>query len=350
MYPITTPSGVVVEPPQGRCWKNLEEVYLQYLKEGRLWFGADGKGVPRQKTYLFERNGKIGWSWWPNSEVGHNQEATQELRNLLQSPSFDFPKPVRLLKRIVALAAKDDDIIMDFFSGSATTAHAVMQLNAEDGGNRRFILVQLPEACDEKSEAYRAGYRNICEIGKERIRRAGVQLMESVTSGVGSLRGDGWGCGMPETPEEWDYAIGSVLDIGFRVFKLDSSNLKEWNAAPITGEQVELLTDRMNEMTQRVKPDRTDMDMVCEIMLKLGVPLTYAVDKLDIGGKAVYTVGDDSLLLICLAPDVVPEDIEAMSDYAPAKVIISRESFADDTAMANAYYILRDRGIELKLV
>ncbi len=239
---------------------------------------------------------------------------------------------------------------MDFFSGSATIAHAVMQLNAEDGGNRRFILVQLPEACDDKSEAYKAGYKNICEIGKERIRRAGMQLMQSVTSGVGSLRGTGWGCGMPNTPAEWDYAIGNILDIGFRVFKLDSSNLKEWNAAPVQGEQVELLTDRMNEMTQRVKPDRTDMDMVCEIMLKLGVPLTYTVNKLDIGGKAVYTVGDDSLLLICLAPDVVPEDIEAMADYAPAKVIISRESFADDTAMANAYYILRDRGIELKLL
>lgn len=332
MYAITTPSGVVVYPPQGRCWKNLEEVYLQYLKEGRLWFGSDGSGVPRQKTYLSERNGKIGWSWWPNSEVGHNQEATQELRSLLETPSFDFPKPVRLLKRIVALASKDDDIVLDFFSGSATTAHAVMQLNAEDGGNRRFILVQLPEACDEKTEAYKAGYKNICEIGKERIRRAGIKLTES---------GEQMKIGEEAKPP---------LDIGFRVFKLDSSNLKEWDTTVPESEHVEFFYNRMNDMVHRVKPNRTDMDMVCEIMLKLGVPLTNTVDKLDIGGKAVYTVNDNSLMLICLAPGLAPEDVEKMADYTPARVVISRDAFVDDTAIANTYYILRDRGIELKLV
>lgn len=332
MYSITTPSGVVVQPPKGRCWKNLVEVYNQYLKEGRLWFGADGNGVPRQKTYLFERNGKTGWTWWPNSEVGHNQEATQELRNLLEIPAFDFPKPVRLLKRMVALATRDNDIILDFFSGSATTAHAVMQLNAEDGGNRRYILVQLPEVCDENSEAYKAGYKNICEIGKERIRRSGKKLTE--TNGQMQL-GD---------------AEKEPFDIGFKVYKLDTSNLKTWDSTPIENDQLDILYDRMNQMISRVKPDRSDMDMVSEIMLKLGVPLTYPVGRTELNGKAVYAISADCLLLICLAGNIQPADVDAMADYAPAKVIIARDSFTDNTAMANAYYILRDKGIELKLV
>jgi len=369
MYSITTPSGVVVAPPKGRCWKNLEDVYWQYLNEGRLWFGADGKGVPRQKTYLSERNGKIGWTWWPNSEVGHNQEATQELRNLLELPVFDFPKPVRLLKRIIALASKDNDIVLDFFSGSATTAHAVMQLNAEDGGNRKFIMVQLPELCDEKSEAYKAGYKNICEIGKERIRRAGAKTKNTtheitITQEI-----------TPDTSDEpcvdtsefhfdrhfhekykgemkldMKTLAPNSVDVGFRVFKLDTSNLKTWDSKPIADDDLPTLYDRMNGIINRVKTDRTDMDMACEVMLKLGVPLTYSITQVKINGKATYSVGDDCILLICLAENVLPEDVEQMTEYAPAKVIIARDSFANDTAMANAYYILRDKGIELKLV
>ena len=357
MYSITTPSGVVVHPPQGRCWKNLEDVYMQYLNEGRLWFGADGKGVPRQKTYLSERNGKIGWTWWPNSEVGHNQEATQELKNLMERPSFDFPKPVRLIKRIIALASKDNDIILDFFSGSATTAHAVMQLNAEDGGSRRFIMVQLPEVCDEKSEAFKAGYKNICEIGKERIRRAGKKVWLDL--GGSAALDLAMAVTFDSLEEEMNERVerkldtAASLDRGFRVFKLDSSNLKTWDATPIApreGDVIGELADRMNAMIHRVKPDRSNLDMVFEIMLKLGVPPTYAISEVSINGKTAYSVGEDCLLLICLAPDVRPEDVEQMAEYAPAKAIISRDSFADDTALSNAWYILRDRGVELKLV
>ncbi len=183
-----------------------------------------------------------------------------------------------------------------------------MQINAEDGGTRRFIMVQLPEVCDETSEAYKAGYKNICEIGKERIRRAGAQI-----------------------------AAG---DTGFRVFKLDSSNLKTWDATPIEGEALGTLYERMNAMVHRVKQDRSDLDMVFEVMLKLGVPPTYAVTPVTINGKTAYSVGEDCLLLICLAPDIRPEDVEQMAEYAPAKGILSRESFADDTAMSNAFYIL----------
>lgn len=243
---------------------------------------------------------------------------------------FNYPKSTDLLKIILNSTQYNDDIILDFFSGSATTAHAVMQLNAEDGGNRQFIMVQLPEVCDEKSEAYKAGYKNICEIGKERIRRAGKKILEENNQ---------------MTLEDKEQ-----LDIGFKVFKLDSSNLKTWDNTPVTAEQLDLLYERMNNMIHRVKSDRSDLDMVCEIMLKLGVPLTYSITAVEINGKTAYSIGDDCLLLICLAEDVQPEDIEQMAEYAPAKLIISRESFVDDTAMANAHYILKDHGVELKLV
>ena len=333
MYKITTPGGAEYYPPAGTCWKNVEEVYLQQAAEGRFWYGTDGKGMPRRKTYLAEKQGRNMWTWWPNSEVGHTQEATKEIKSLFaDAPNiFDFPKPTRLLKRMVSIASKNDDIILDFFSGSATTAHAVMQVNAGDGGNRHFILVQLPELCDEKSEAHKAGYKNICEIGKERIRRAGKKILEEHTQ---------------VTMEE----DKQPLEVGFRVFKLDTSNLKTWDATPIEDEQLDLLYQRMNTMIHRVKPERTDLDMIYEIMLKLGVPLTYSVTSFSVNNKTVYGVGDDYLLLVCLAEDVRPEDVEQMTEYAPAKIIISRDSFADDTAMANAYYILRDHGIELKLV
>lgn len=334
MYKITTPSGAEYYPPSGTCWKNVEEVYLQQAAEGRFWYGSDGLGMPRRKTYLNEKDGRNMWTWWPNSEVGHTQEATKELKALFPENAsvFDYSKPTRLIKRMLSISAKDDDIILDFFSGSATTAHSVMQLNAEDGGNRKYILVQLPEVCDEKSEAAKAGFVNICEIGKERIRRAGKKLTES----NGQMQiGDN---------------EKSPLDVGFRVFKLDSSNLQTWDATPVDELRMEDLLNRMNTMINRVKADRSDLDMVCEVMLKLGVPLTYSVNKVAVNAKTAYTVGDDCLLLVCLAADITPEDVEAMAEYVPAKVIISRDSFANDTAMANAYYILRDRGIELKLL
>ena len=295
---------------------------------GDIWFAKDETTQPSSIKYLKDVSKML-----LRTIISLKSDGGVELEDIFGEKSyFSNPKPTSLLTLLINSIEEKDCIVLDFFSGSATTAHAVMQLNAEDGGNRQFIMVQLPEVCDEKSEAYKAGYKNICEIGKERIRRAGKKLTETD--------------GQIKLGEE----AKQPLDVGFKVYKLDSSNLKTWDAAPIADDDLLTLYNRMNGMIHRVKPDRTDLDMVYEIMLKLGVPLTYSVQKIDLNGKSAYTVGEDCLLLICLAENVQPEDVEMMAEYAPAKIIISRDSFADDTAMSNAYYILRDKQIELKLV
>lgn len=331
MYDVIHPiTGKICKKPVSGWRYPTPERLQEEIAKGHVVFGKDETTVPRVRMNLFEADKEVLRS----VHFSYAQTATNEFVKIFDGKRvFENPKSVDDIKKLVEyITAKiDGDIILDFFSGSATTAHAVMQLNAEDGGNRRFILVQLPELCDEKSEAYKAEYKNICEIGKERIRRAGKKVLEEHAQ---------------VTMEE----DKQPLDVGFRVFKLDTSNLKTWDATPIEDEQLDLLYQRMNTMIHRVKPERTDLDMIYEIMLKLGVPLTYSVTPFSINNKTVYGVGDDCLLLICLAENVQPEDLEQMTEYAPAKIIISRDSFADDTAMANAYYILRDHGIELKLV
>ena len=328
IHPITGKPCKI--PSRGWVYPNPTRMQEE-IQNGRVVFGKDESTTPKIRTNLFEQDKEVLRS----VHFSYAQTATQEFIKLFDGARiFDNPKNTSDIAKIVGYVSspKDEDIILDFFSGSATTAHAVMQLNAEDGGNRRFILVQLPEVCDEKSEAYKAGYKNICEIGKERIRRAGKKLTETKN---GQLSMDG---------------ENAPLDIGFKVFKLDSSNMKLWDTTPIDEANADELTERMNQMVRRIKPERSDLDMVYEVMLKLGVPLTFPVQRLDINGKPVYEVGEDCLLLICLAEFVEPEDVEAMADYAPAKMIMSRDCFTTDTAMANAHYILRDRQIELKLV
>ena len=330
IHPVTGKPCKV--PPSGWRFPTLERMQ-EMIDNGLVVFREDHTEPPIRKSYLVRKMGRLSDEESIGKQVMGTYfyrsalQATNEVADLLGPRVFDYPKDREILMRLIRYmtSAQNSDIILDFFSGSATTAHAVMQLNAEDGGNRRFILVQLPEVCDEKSEAAKAGYANICEIGKERIRRAGKKLMQQVTSGVGNIKGEGYGCGMPTTKSEWETAIKEIVDVGFRVFKLDSSNLKTWDAAPID-------------------PQAGD------VIAKLGVPLDFPVTEVSVNGKTAYSVGEDCLLLVCLAPDIQPEDVEQMAEYAPAKAVISRDSFADDTAMANAWYILRDRGVDLKLV
>lgn len=262
-----------------------------------------------------------------------NDNAKKQLLELFEKAPFDYSKSVTLLEFLTAFSTKKNDIVLDFFSGSATTAHSVLKLNAADGEDRRFICVQLPEVCDEKSEAYKAGYKNICEIGKERIRRAGAKILEEYNSAQLQL-------GEEEK---------KPLDVGFKVFKLDTSNLKTWDSTPIGDNQLTLFYERLNSMIDTVKDDRTDMDVVYEVMLKMGITLDTPVTYIEVNGKIVYIVGE-FLLMVCLADNITAEDMEGMAAYAPAKIVCAESGFADDSALSNAHYILKDKNIELKLV
>lgn len=243
---------------------------------------------------------------------------------------FDNPKSKTLLMELIKLVRFDNgDIVLDFFSGSATTAHAVMQLNAEDGGNRKFIMVQLPEKTDEKSEAYKAGYQNICEIGKERIRRAGKQIMQSVTSGVGNLKGQGWGCGMPSTQSEWDYAIKNILDIGFRVLKCDSSNMKDVYYNPADYEQ-----SLFSTLEDNIKEDRTPEDLLFQVMLDLGILLSSKIEETVIEGKKVFNVAD-GFLIACFDENVTDETITAIAKQKPYYFVMRDSSMASDSVATN---------------
>ncbi len=336
-YPITI-NGIEVYPikedgTDGR-WRVGKDTAEELLQNGLLEL------VEKDGKYNVYRNFEAGISIIPYDtllleDIGTTAKGALSLKDLNMSKSFDYSKPIELIKHFIMLCMKDNDLILDFFSGSATTAHAVMQLNAEDGGNRRFIMVQLPELCDEKSEAYKAGYKTICDIGIERIRRAGDKILAE----------------KEEKDKQLSLSDGEPmpLDTGFKVFELDTSNLKTWDTAPVKPEDAQLVLDRMNTMFDRVKPDRTDLDMIYEIMLKMGFELTYPITEIDVQGKKAYVV-EDFLLLIFLAQSVTPEIVEELCEYAPGKLIIGKNSFDDATAMSNAYYICKDRDITLKLV
>lgn len=315
---------------------NISKPAFRYFKDEDMEKGGDRFGLIPVSTKL------------PDN-IGMTQDGTKEITELFNGKIFSFPKPVNYIKYYLnattSTSKQEENIILDFFSGSGTTAHAVMQLNAEDSGNRRFIMVQLPEITDVNSEAYQAGLKNICEIGKQRIRLAGAKIKADWEAEQAKKN-----AGLFAEQEEPQ----SPPDTGFKVFKLDTSNLKTWDATPVDqddAEQLELLLDRMNDMVDTIKSDRSDTDMVYEIMLKMGVPLTYSVTPVEIGGKTAYSIGDESLLLVCLQEGLTAEIIERMAeDYLPSKMILSEKCFADDTAMANAHYILKERDIELKLV
>jgi len=297
-----------------------------------------------RKDYLLSDDGESATtlikSMWYDSEM-NNDHGRKAVKELFGANVMDFPKPIELIKRAITTGATKDSIILDFFSGSATTAHAVMQLNAEDSGNRQFIMVQLPELTDEKSEAYKAGYINICEIGMDRIRRAGTKILAEWQEKRKQLSvGD---------EREESQSTSNPLDVGFKVFELDTSNLKTWDGTPIKHGQEQILLDRITNMGNRVKSDRTELDIVYEIILKTGFLLTHEIKFIEIQSKTAYVV-DDYLLLIFLADDITPEVVTELCDLAPGTLIISKNSFADASAMANAHYICQDKQIEMKFV
>ena len=249
---------------------------------------------------------------WKHQEVGHSQKASQDLKRLFDDKSvFTYPKPVELVQRLLELYTNSDSIVLDFFSGSATTAHAVMQLNAQDGGNRKFIMVQLPEVTDEKSEAFKAGYKNICEIGKERIRRAGDKI--KAEAGLTALN----------------------LDIGFRVLKLDDTNMNDVYYA--AGDYTQ---DLILQMESNIKPDRTDMDLLYGCLLEWGLPLSMPHTHEKIDGFTVHTYNDGDLIA-CFEERISEKAIREIASRKPLRAVFRDSSFSSSPEKINVFEIFK---------
>ena len=307
-YPIVSPTtGKEHYPPVNSHWRYARETIEKMLEENRIYFGKDGNALPNSKRFLQEiGQGIKPKSFWPYEEVGSNDSAKKEIRKLFpEGDLFPFPKPSTLVYRCCVLGTESDSIVLDFFSGSATTAHAVMQLNAEDGGKRKFIMVQLPEVCEDGTEAEQAGYKNICEIGKERIRRAGKRIKE-------------------ENP-----LAAASLDTGFRVFKLDSSNMKDVYYSPSETPQSDLLG-----RVDNIKEGRTPEDLLFQVMLEFGIPLSSKIKESVIAGKKVFNV-EDNYLIACFDDDVTEETITAIAKEKPQYVVLRDSGFKTDSVAAN---------------
>ena len=316
MYPIEY-KGVSIYPRKQWVWS--QERLQNAINNNEVEFNLqkDGTYSVRSKAYLRDENGKMRRGKPLSLMTGpFNQEGTKEIRSLFEGKSiFDFTKPTQLIKKFLSLQINDSDdtdfIVLDYFSGSATTAHAVMQLNSEDGGNRKFIMVQLPEKTDEKSEAFKAGYKNICEIGKERIRRAGKKIKEE----------------SPLTTQD--------LDTGFRVLKLDSTNMQDIYYSPKDISQADLFSQVDN-----VKPDRTGEDLLFQVMLELGATLDSKIETTTVAGKTIYNVAE-GYLVACFDPDVTDDVVKAIAQIQPAYAVLRDTSMKDDSTATNFEQIFK---------
>ena len=307
-YVLKAPNGKEHHLTSGRCWLYTEKVMAEMIADNRIWFGENGNNVPAIKKFLTEvKQGVACQTIWKYEDVGHSQDGKKELKALFpETVPFDTPKPTKLLERMLKITSEPDFICLDFFSGSATTAHAVMKLNAEDGGHRKFIMVQLPEKTDEKSEAYKAGYKNICEIGKERIRRAGRKIKEDA-----------------------GLTASADLDIGFRCLRLDESNMKPVYYTPDEVGQQDLFS-----LVDNVKEDRTPEDLLFQVMLDLGVLLSSPIEVKEIAGKKVFNVAD-GFLLACFDHDVTEDTVKAIAQMKPYYAVFRDSSMANDSVATN---------------
>ncbi len=307
VYEITTPSGRKCWPPKGRCWLYTKERYEEMVADNRIWFGEDGNNVPAPKRFLSEvKQGLTPMTIWKYTDVGHTQDSMRELRELFNGEKvFDYSKPIKLMKQLVRLYTKENDFVLDFFSGSASTAHAVIELNSEDCKNRRFLMVQLPEETSPKSDANKLGYKTICDIGKERIRRAGAKIKD-------------------ESP-----LTTSDLDTGFRVLKLDSTNMKDVYYNPTDYEMT-----LFDTLADNIKEDRTPEDLLFQVMLDLGVLLSSKIEESIIGGKKVFNVAD-GFLYACFDNDVSEDVITEIAKKTPYYFVMRDSSMANDSVATN---------------
>ena len=316
IYTITTPSGRIVNPPTGRSWRLSEKAFYERLKDNRIWFGSDGSAVPSIKRFLSElkKSGITPMTIWKYGEVGHSQDASKALKELFDNKMvFDYPKTVELIKRCIELYSRNDSIILDFFSGSATTAHAVMQLNAEDCGNRKYILVQLPEKTDPKSVAFKEGYKNICELGQERIRRASKKIIKDSYGNIGTDK----------------------LDIGFRVFKLDDSNMTNVFYSVDNYSQALL-----SNLESNIKSDRNNLDLLFGCLLEWGLPLSMPYNSEEIEGYTVHNYNNGDLIA-CFDEDIPDSVIKYIAKKQPLRAVFRDNSFADSPSKINVGEIFK---------
>ncbi|MDB0011506.1 site-specific DNA-methyltransferase [Crocinitomicaceae bacterium] len=327
IYPIVTPSGREVFPSDGNSWRFSREKLQELISDNRIWFGEKGDNVPRIKRFLSETNqGIVPISVWNHNEVGHTQSASQDLKKVFNGKAlFDYPKPVGLIYRTLELACNEQDIVLDFFSGSATTAEAIYKFKIDKKVHPRFVLVQLPEATDVKSNPYKEGYETISDLGKERIRRAAKKIAE-------------------ENPEK-----AKQIDLGFKVFKLDSSNIKSWDGNP------EELESSLWDAVTNIKDDRSEEDVLYEILLKYGLDLTLPIEDKTIESKTVFNVGFGALF-ICLADNITSKVAEGIGkwkeDLNPeiCRVIFKDTGFTD-VEKTNSVQTLKRFGItEIKSI
>jgi adenine-specific DNA-methyltransferase len=319
-FDIIAPNGNIIKAPDNG-WRWSEESICEKIKTGEIIFRNDGSSIIR-KIYLCEQDGRTPENIWNGDEFGTTRQANTEIKDIFEDVVFDTPKPTQLIKKMMSLFYSQKNIIVfDFFSGSATTAHAVMQLNAEDGGKRKYIMVQLPEQTDEKSEAYKAGYQNICEIGKERIRRAANKVKEEKRS---------------KTEKEGLFAnVEDTQDYGFRVYRLAESNMQDVYYRPQDYKQ-----ESMDMFADNIKPDRTADDLLTQVMLDWGLPLSYKIDQASINGKQVFRVAQDSLLA-CFDKGIDEAFAKEIAKEKPLRVVFRDSGFASDTAKINVQQLLK---------
>jgi adenine-specific DNA-methyltransferase len=312
--PYTFRNGVAWTPPAG-TFRRFNDESMRAMDVGNeIWFGADGKQMPSRKSFLSEiKDGVVPVTIWPYEQVGHNHEANNELKDLGLNGVFDNPKPSRLFKRAIYLASsiEKDDIILDFFAGSSTTASAVMLLNAEDGGARRFIMMQLPEPCDKASEAFKAGFASIAEVSKERIRRAGPKIKAS------------------------NATTAPNLDIGFRVLKVDTSNMADVYYTPDAVKQTDLVAH-----TDNIKSDRTPEDLLFQVLVDWGVDLSLPITQETIGEKEVFFV-DGNALAACFDPKVNEDLVKELAKRKPLRAVFRDSSYDNDSVKINVEQIFK---------
>ena len=334
-------TGKEFDVPRGKHWVYSQENLLTLVNDNQIWFGDDGNSFPRKKRFLSDvQDGRTPNTLWLCDEVGHNQTAARELKALFDDNKyFDFPKPVSYIQQMLLLGTSKESTILDFFSGSATTAHAVMQLNAEDGGHRKFIMVQIPEKCDEKSEAYKAGYKTICEIGKERIRRAGEKIR--IDLGGDAAINLFAATDNPDLEDKlckkFDEKMDRVknLDIGFRVLKLDDTNMKDVYYAPDDYDQ-----NMLAGLESNIKDDRTDLDLLFGCLIDWGLPLSLPYKSEQLGGCTVHTYNDGDLIA-CFDANIPESVVKEIAQRKPLRAVFRDSGFASSPEKINVFEIFK---------